>query len=357
MKPRSTLIQGGLALLALAAAYLTWQRPKEAATVAESVTVLDADKQSLEKLRYEDGTRFLELTRTPGDPPATWLTMGFLPGKLPAFDAGLPAAQGAVDGGADAGVDAGAIAPLAVAPPEPPPTRLVKGNERADQLWARFTPFDAARALGVLAEPKLTELGLDGAERRLDVTVAGTAHTFYVSRPQSGVIGTWLKEAKTGTVYLLQGALFSELDPSSQVLVDRRLHTFRQPEFDRFTVVVGEKRAEYVQTNADIPQTAKVASAATPDKPDELAKNWHDKIWNRLVVTEVLGKDELPKAGEPKVELRLEYQGRGKAKGWLEVGFDPKHGTWARSENTAGWVAVHQGAEDAVVEAKKLVGP
>lgn len=121
---------------------------------------------------------------------------------------------------------------------------------------------------------------------------------------------------------------------------------------------IGEKKIDFVQTGADIAQTTKVARAATPDKPEELAKNWHDKIWNRLIVTEVLSKGELPKLGEPTVQVRLDYSLKGQPKGWLELGFDPKGGTWARSENTPSWVSVHQGTEEIILEGQKLVaGP
>ena len=76
-------------------------------------------------------------------------------------------------------------------------------------------------------------------------------------------------------------------------------------------------------------------------------------MWNRLIVTEVLGKGELPKAGEPQVALRLDYRRAGKPKGFLELAFDSGRGVWARSENTAGWVGVHQGAEELVLEGQK----
>ena len=41
---------------------------------------------------------------------------------------------------------------------------------------------------------------------------------------------------------------------------------------------------------------------------------------------------------------RLEYSAQGKEKGWLELGVDAAKGVWARTENTASWVGVHQGA-------------
>ena len=349
MKARSTAIQGALAATALIAAYLTWQRPKETVTT-DTVKVLEATKQSLEKIHLDDGTRFIDVVRHTEAPAGLWLTQGYLPGKTPVIlDAGFTLVS--FDGGVDGG-------PLLVAnkPAPIPPTREVRGNERADNLIERFTPLEASRALGTLSDEKLNELGLAGSLRNLEVTVSGTTHQYVVSKQQPGLIGTYLKDVKTSDVYLMSGTLFNELDPASQTLVDRRLHTFKQAEFDRFTVISGDKRAEFIQTNAEIAQTAKVARVATPEVPEELVKNWHDKIWSRVIVTEVLGRNEVPRAGEPRVELRLEYALRGASKGWTEIALDSTAGTWVRTENTAGWVAVHQGTDELILEGKKLVG-
>ena len=75
---------------------------------------------------------------------------------------------------------------------------------------------------------------------------------------------------------------------------------------------------------------------------------------NRLIVTEVLAKDEPAKWGEPKVQLRLDYTLKGQPRGFLELAFDPKGNTWARSENTPSWVSVHQGSEEIIIEGVKL---
>ncbi len=350
MKARSTAIQGALAVTALVAAYVTWQRPKEAVK-ADAVVVIDASKQSLEKVHFEDGTKFIDVVRHTEAPAGVWLTQGYLPGKTPVIvDAGFTLVS------LDGGVDGGALL-VANKPPNIPPTREVRGNERSETLLERFTPLEAARALGSLSDEKLNELGLAGSERKLEVTSAGSTRTFVASKQQQGVIGTYLKDVKTNDVYLMLGSLLNELDPASQTLVDRRLHTFKQTDFDAFTVTVGEKKAEFVQKHAEIAQTAVIARAATPDKPEELVKNWHDKIFNRVIVTEVLGRNEVPKAGEPRVELRIDYSQNGKPKGWSEVALDPTAGTWVRTENTAGWVAVHQGTDELLIEAKKLVTP
>lgn len=345
---------GALAGIGLVAAYTTWQRPKESVSSTNGVPVLEATRQSLESVKYEDGQRFLMLRRKDGE---LWVTSGFIPGKEPVIDAGVTTTLIPADGGLDAdggAVDAGQV-PVAFKPPKPQPTREVKANERAETAMQKFMPLEATRALGVLTDEKLDELGLKGAERRLEIIVAGSARVYRIAKVVQGIFGTYMQEERSGEVFLMPGALLTDFDPQSQVLVDRRLHTFKQSEFDTFTVKADGKEAAFVQTNAEIPTTAKVARASSPDKPDELVKNWHDKVWSRLIVTEVLGKDELPNDKAPTVMLRIEYARKGAAKGFLELASGENNAMWARSENTASWVAVHQGADEVVIEAKKLV--
>ncbi len=347
MKASSAAFNGALAVAGLVAAYTTWQRPKE--TVSnDNVVVLEATKKTLGRIRYEDGARVLEVFQAE-DTKAVWLRTEVIPTPLTrisweksaAFDGGLPP-------------DGGALGePVVAGPPVPP--RELKGNERADALLLRFTPFEAVRALGKLPADKQKELGLEGSTRKLTVTVSGQARVFLVSTPQPGMIGSYLRDEKDGAVYLLTGSLLSELEPSSQALVDRRLHTFRAPEFDELVIGYDDKKHAFLQKDAEIPQTMKLMAKQTPDKPDDLVRNWHDKVWNRLIVTEVLGKGELPKGGAPKVELRIDYLARGAGKGFIELG---KSGgeLWARTENTASWVGLHTGTDDVIAEAKRFTG-
>jgi hypothetical protein len=337
MKARGAAIQGGLALAGLVAAYATWQRPREAAR-AEAVELLSATRQSLEQVRFDDGTRFVVVARQGGASSRLLTTRGFLPGRRPVVDAGVTLSDGGL-------------------PPEPPPTRETFASDRAEGLFARFSPLEATRALGVLPADKLDELGLVGSARHLEVTVAGQPHRYLASTPQPGLLGTYLQDLTSQQVYLAPSGLLTELDPASEVLVDRRLHTFRLPEVDGLVLTAEGKTAALVQSNAEVPATARLARAATPDRPDELARVWHDKVWSRLVVTQVLGRGERPGAGEPKVGLRVDYTQRGSARGFLELGVDPAGGTWARSENTAGWVGVHQGSDELIGEGRKLLPP
>ena len=147
MKAKSVTMTGALAGLGLVAAYTTWQRPKDTRSSTPTVKVLEASKQSLESVKYEDGQRFLTLKRVDGD---LWVTAGFIPGKEPS-DAGtsrLPLDGGfGPDGGAlDGGFREVPNTPLTITP-----TRETRANERAETALQKFMPFEATRALGVLS--------------------------------------------------------------------------------------------------------------------------------------------------------------------------------------------------------------
>lgn len=344
MKARSAAIQGALAAAGLVAAYFTWQRPAETQK-KESVVIADANKNSLERVSYSDGTRIVTVEKK----DRFLVTLAYLPGKRPEYDAGSPFDE--VDAGT---LPDGGVIPKRPPPPPPVADRTVFANERAEQLWTKLTPFEGTRALGVIPTEKLSELGLENSSKRLELTISGTPTSFIINKQIAGVAGSYAQNEKTKEVFLVSNQLFNELDPNSTVLVDRRLHTFKLTEFDAFTLTSGGKTSSFVASGADIPATMRIAPAATPDKPDELTKNWHDKIWSRLVVTDVLSKDEQPKNGAPEVVLRIEYTLKGKPQGWLELGNDEKQNWWARSENTASWVSLHMGAQDIALEGSKL---
>ncbi len=353
MKASSAAVNGALAVAGLLAAYVTWQRPKETSN-NDTITVLEATKATLGRVRYEDGTRILEVFQAEGE-KVVWLRQETLPSVVTK----LPSQYTVLDGGtSDGGTsDAGVfIETKFVAAEPPPPPRQMRGNERAEALLQRFTPLQAVRALGKLSAEKQKELGLENTARKLTVTVSGQPRAFAVSNPLPGMVGTYLRDETDSAVYLLTGSLLSELEPSSQALIDRRLHAFRGPEFDEFVIGYDNRKHAYLQKDADIPQTMKVFATATPDKPDDLVRNWHDKVWNRLIVTEVLGKGETPKTGAPKVELRIDYLNRGSSKGFIELAKSDSGDLWARTENTASWVGLHTGTDDVIAEAKKFTG-
>jgi hypothetical protein len=100
----------------------------------------------------------------------------------------------------------------------------------------------------------------------------------------------------------------------------------------------------------------RLASKSKPDKPDDFARNWTDKIW-RLMGIEVLGKGEIPAGGEPKVEGRIEYLRRDKSMGWVDLARGANGELFLRTEHTAGWVKAHNRADEVLGEIKKVVEP
>jgi hypothetical protein len=332
MNVRGAALQSGLAALGLVAAYATWQREPERAP-GEAI-VLDVNKGDIGKVRFDDGNgKWVELDRRsePGlDEPRVWLKVSEQ--KVP-----------------------------------PAPSRELPGNDGATRLWEKFAPLRATRALGVLPADKLKELGLDAPKKQLEVTAKGEKHTFHVGSSPFNVSEPYVKDDKDGRVYVLGGGVISDLDAAGVRLVDRALHSFKPGEFDSVTVTAGDKKRELSAPPADSPMLQKLVGKKS-GKPDEMAKNWHDKLW-RASSIETLGKGEQPKAGTPEIACKVEYGERGKQKGFIEIGRvsvaaptnvstpTPPAATvenWARTEHTASWVKLPSSAEDVVKECAKV---
>jgi hypothetical protein len=99
-------------------------------------------------------------------------------------------------------------------------------------------------------------------------------------------------------------------------------------------------------------------------KPDEMSKNWHDKVW-RMMVTDALGKGEMPAAGTPQVGCKIEYAWHGKPKGFTELARTQPPAVasnqavgpgeqWARSERTASWDKLPGNADELIKECSKV---
>jgi hypothetical protein len=342
MKARGAAIQGTLALVGLAAAYATWQRQPEKGASGD-VIVLDLGRNELERVRYQDGQKLVELDRRgEGAENGLWIHLATLdsPG-----DAGVAVPDG---GAASASSREAKV-----------PDRDVRGNDQAEKLFDKFTPLRASRSLGVLDDAKRRELGLESSKKHLEIFARGGKHASYaVAVSALGTGAPYLQSDQDKRVFLLGSSIASDLDSAATRLVDRRLHAFKPSDYDSLVLKVDDKQRELVQIS-DGTQPQKLASKKTPTKPDDFARNWHDKIWH-LVVTEVLGKSEVPASGEPKVAIRVDYRRRGKPVGWIEVSqprtasSGPVPEMYARTEYTAGWVKVHAVGEDLTKEGKKI---
>ena len=146
---------------------------------------------------------------------------------------------------------------------------------------------------------------------------------------------------------MLGGGVVNDLDAAGVRFIDRALHGFKPGDYDTVTVTAGGKSRTLTAPPSENAFAAKLVNAKT-GKPDEMAKNWHDKIW-RATVTDALGKGEMPPQGAPEVACKIEYSWKGKPKGFLELGRTlappvastsapppvPVGEIWGRSERTA----------------------
>ena len=152
-------------------------------------------------------------------------------------------------------------------------------------------------------------------------------------------------------------------------LVDRRLHGFEPGDFDRMVLAAGGKSKEYLQLDREARAKAAFAPAKTPDKRDQMAKNWHDAVW-RAFPSDILGRGEEPAGGKPTVVLRVDYFDGKSSVGYMELAREESSGAspkrrlqsllrgsgdiYARTEHTAGWLKLHNGGQ-LLADAEKLL--
>jgi hypothetical protein len=330
---RGAAVPTALAVIALAAAYQVSQRPAVQST--GDVKVLDLSKGAFQRVRYENGTGWVELTRAEeAGEDAAWLKTSArsLPPK-PVLDGGV------------------------AEPPVQVPERELRGNKSALDLVNRFTPLNATRALGALSADKLKELALDVSKRKLTIYGGGKEYPFTVSTSSSAG-APYIRRDSDGQVYLLGGSMVADLDnvASSPVpggrLVERALHLFKLEPDDVVSVSTHGKKRDLVVLAGTVPQTVRFATKGQTTA-DGLAKNWHDKLW-RIPAQELLGKGETPAAGVPHDDLRIAYQRGHQDLGFIEMGRLGRD-VYARTEHTAGWVKLPPTGEEVVLEAEKVV--
>lgn len=345
MKAQGAAIQGGLAILALIAAYATWQREP---TTKEDVVVLDVSKNEIELIRYDDQRHWVEIQKSNSSGgPVVWVREGMKDPPPPAVDAGM-SDGGLADGGrADAGPQPAKADPPDAGVKTAPKVREYRGNPEADKVYDHFTPLRAVRSLGVLDPKKLKEVGLENPERRLEIKTGSTQYVFTVGTAALGAGTPYLRQEKDGRVYLLRGTVLSDLEFASSKLVERRLHAFKPEDWDTIKVTAANQSRELTQVGGQ-----KLADKGQKS-PDDFVKNWHDKVM-RAVVIEPLGRGEKPNAGDPNVELKIDYLHGTKNIGFLELGRAGNE-IFARTELTAGWSRI-SGGDDLLTEAKKVVG-
>ncbi|NOJ79615.1 hypothetical protein [Myxococcus xanthus] len=355
MKVRDLALQGALAAAALIAAFVVWQREPSAGP--GEVTVVDVPARALDSIRYEDDSRFVDVFRDASERDRLWVRLGYKASgaasggaNAGATDAGV--ATAAV--GTDAGTGAAAGQPPVTAREEPPPPRELRANEVADKLFSRFAPMRAMRALGELDAKKLEEVGLATSPRKLTLTVAGKARVFALASPPGGWGTPYLRSEEDGRVYLLGPAMLPDLENANSRLVDRRLHTFDLGDFDAVTIRAGGATRAFRATGK-APGPVVLAPEDAPERPDDFARNWHDRVW-RMMPVDLLGRDEPLPGGEPQESFRVDYLRAGRAVGHVMV-VKAEGGFYARTEHTTGWARLHAGMDALAEEAARVTAP
>jgi hypothetical protein len=319
MNARAVGLHVALAAVALVAAFLVWQREPEG--LPGDVSVLDISRRALQRVRYDDATRFVELYRDARDEETVWVRLG---GKSPEAT--------------------GEGKPVDVSPP-----RELRGNELARSLFTSFAPLKGMRALGVLDEKKLTQLGITDSPRRLTLTAEGREQVLTLASPVEVQWGSPYVLREDGHVFLLGPTLLPDLEGAATRLVDRRMHTLEPGDFDSFSVFQGTSERAFV-VRGKPPEPVTVAPRSTPDVPTELVRSWHERVW-QLLPLDVLGRDEEPPSGEMEELFRVEYKRGDKVVGHITVTRGAQGDFYARTEHTAGWVRLHGSVDALAVEA------
>lgn len=344
MTGKAVALQGGLALLGLAAAYMTWQRQPELQT--GEVFVLDITKNELEMIRFDDeeAKAWVELQRD-SDGNGSFVALRLSQRATPAAKSTAPVAD--------------------VGKPE----RVVRGSDAAKALYERFAPLRATRALGVLDAAKLKDLGLAATKKHITVVTRSGRRVFDIAPAPLGGTDPYLRDQTDGRVFVVSRSVLSDFQGAATSLVEHHLHGFRLEDADRVSMAAGSAKKEYRVARSADQRGVEIASTGTPDKPDPAARTWHERAF-ALWPSESLGKGEMPADGEPQARLRLDYFARGRSLGWLAIAEAPvppgqsvssatpapKRNFYARSELTLGWVKLSGDTDTLVAEGAKLAG-
>ena len=338
MTYRQVAWQGGLALGALVLAYFTWQRSPELAS--DEVFVVDIGKNDLVSARFDDQEK------------STWVQLGRSADEAGPFilvDLG-PQEQ-----------PASGRQPQAAGTTKKTPERFVRGNEAAEKLFASFAPLRASRSLGILPVDKLKDLGLASTQKRIALVLRNGKRSFAIAPAPAGGSEPYLRDEASGQVYVVARSFLSDFQTATSLLVERHMHAFRLEEADRIAIAQGTTRREFLVSRGE--GSVRLAPVGAPDKPDASLKTWHDRVFSVWPI-EVLGKDEVPAEGSPRIELRIEYILRGRRLGFVEIGRvaavattaeGAKDALFARSERTLGWFKLAADAQNLLKDGQGLL--
>jgi hypothetical protein len=100
-------------------------------------------------------------------------------------------------------------------------------------------------------------------------------------------------------VFLLSQRLPGDLEFAESRLMERRLHRFERPDFDRVEVTVtttaGPKKRVLLQRNKQDAANYFFTEESSPDKRDDTLRNWVEKVM-RMAISDYVAQGEEPQA-------------------------------------------------------------
>jgi len=297
---KGLFVHFGLLAVSGAMALSVWLRDEETdAPKAQEVEVWGGRAEGVEAVSYESASRKVKL-EPKKDALGPWYVARFE--KTEETPPGHPPIDGAP-------APANTAAPVTKRTSE-----TFVAVKEADELVQKLAPLMAVRSVGKAEASKLADFGLDKPEGTLKVKIAGKEHVLTIGGQTPGGAERYAKYGTSGEIFAISNELTQGLSYADTRLMERDMHGFELDDVKRIKLSRAGKTREIVRVPGK--QDA-WADAATPDKPDETAGNWLQKV-ERVRVTEYVEKMPAPPKPEELI-VRLEYFDGSKNLGSLEL--------------------------------------
>lgn len=311
----SVIIHGGLALVGLVLAYLTWTAKDETERPAEEVTMIECWPDQLESVTLFSEEKTVKLSRTrEGDTPMSWLE----------------------------------VTRKATKEGDPDKVSAFVGNHNSETYLEKIAPLRGLRSLGKVEGDVLAEVGLHEDDTHLAYTCAGQQQTIEIGKSTYGSGDRYARVEGKDEVFLLAGSVISDIKAADSRFMQRQLHRFVPRDVERIAVSGLGEGIDLIQRNRLTPGEAEWVDEAKPGQRNEVFGNWLLRV-SRLTATEYLepgappGSDleETAKPKAPVSVMQLKYEGDDGELGQLEMQkVEAENAThfYARTETTRSWV-------------------
>lgn len=258
---RSVFVYATLLVVALVGAYLSWTHEAEP-RLKDGVVVLDASEADLREVRYTAKDFSVSLTRkSDAFGEYAWVeTVREEPDVKPMVNPHAPAPEAPADPNAKTHTV----------------KRSFKAGSGADPVFGGLAPFVALRAVQATPEA-LEEFGLKTPKGKLELTIRDKTHVFEVGEEGYGHRNTYIRDAATAKIYLVDGDAIRPLLRGDERLPERRLFEADLWDIDRVEVMSGGRSVAFDQKNKADQVNASWVNAGS-DAPNLTAKTWIEKF-------------------------------------------------------------------------------